>query len=115
MRSLKALFKKENHVWIACESDDLQKCFLEQAEDEGFICLNGQNPTEMFHRQFYGIDQNMSVGYVSAMNWFLSAKCPGHVISTLTGEYIIDPFRVDYGKYIAGEEDYFIHMHPSKN
>jgi len=115
MRSLQSLFKKGSHVWITCESEDLQKCFLEQAENEGFICLNGQKPTEMIHHRFYGIDQKMSLGYLSAMNWFLSAKHPGHVISVSTGEYILDPVRVDYGKFIAGGEDYIIHMHPSED
>ena len=107
MRALKSLLETEPHVWLCCATEELQIQFLEQAEAEGFICMNGQKPTELFHSPYYGIDQDMTMGYVSTMCWVLSSKYPGHVIIVGRDEHM-DPIRIDYGKYIAGETDYII-------
>ena len=109
MRSLKKLLETESHVWLACEDKDLSVRFLKQAEDEGFICLNGQKPTELFPSRFFGISKSLKLGYVSAMVWFLSAQHPGHALDVETSQHL-DPIRIDYGKYIAGREDYVIQI-----
>ena len=98
MRLLKNLVEKNNQVWIYCENRDLQEKFLKQAEDEGFLALNGQKPTELFRHQLYGINDDLTMGYLSAMIWSLTfQKCPDHIA------------RVDYGKYISDEDDYMCH------
>ena len=94
MRLLKDLIQSNSTVWIYCESEALQKHFLKQAEREGFLALNGQKPTELFHHQLYGISDDMTVGYLSAMIWSLTFRDgDSHV-------------RVDYGKYISDANDY---------
>ncbi len=99
MRSLKDLFENGAFVWIFCREEKYQVAFLEQAEAEGFLALDGQKPTELFHHQLYGIDDSMQIGYLSAMIWHMTANCKNdnHV-------------RVDYEKYIAAEEDYRVHL-----
>ena len=102
MRSLKALIEQNDSVWIYCKDEPLQVQFLEQAESEGFLALNGQKPTELFHHMLYGIDSDMTMGYLSNMCWCLTFR---------EGDTHV---RVDYGKYIAGEEDYICHTSPLK-
>ena len=63
MRNLKELFANNESVWLLCETEALQKQFLSQAEEEGFLAINGED----------------------------------------------SHFRVNYGKYIAGEDDYICH------
>ena len=104
MRSLKSLVENEDQVWLYCGTLELQKSFLEQAEKEGFMALNGQKPTELFPSKFYGISRDMTMGYVSAMCWVLSGKKPGHVIAVPSGERT-EPIKVDYGKYMGGASD----------
>ena len=98
MRLLKDLFQNNLTVWIYCENETLQKQFLTQAEKEGFHAINGQNPTDLFLHKLYGINDNMTIGYLSAMIWNLTLK---------NGDD--NHLRVDYGKYIAAEEDFFYH------
>ena len=74
MRTLKSLIENKSQVWIFCRNEDLQAAFLEQAEKEGFIALNGAKPHQLFHQKLYGINDDLTMGYLSAMIWVLSAK-----------------------------------------
>ena len=99
MRSLKELLKMSDRVWIYCENKELQKQFLVQAEEEGLLALNGESPTELVLHPLYGIHDDLTMGYLSIMCWHLSFPENG-----------ADPyFRVDYRKYVSGEEDYICH------
>lgn len=96
MRLLKDLIQNASTVWIYCESEALQKHFLKQAETEGFRAINGQKPTELFKHQLYGINDDMTVGYLSAMIWSLTFQ-------TGSDEHI----RIDYGKYISDCDNFY--------
>ena len=97
MRTLKLLIENKPDVWIYCRNECLQRYFLWQAENEGFLAINGQNPISLNHHQLYAITNNMKLGYMSAMVWVLSAK------SKIKRN---PPTRIDYEKYLAGESDY---------
>lgn len=98
MRLLKDLIENNSTVWFYCESKDSQEKFLKQAETEGFLALNGQKPTELFHQHLYGINDDMTMGYLSNMIWCLTFQ-------TGKDEHV----RIDYEKYVAEEEDYICH------
>ena len=98
MRLITDLIQNNTSVWFYCESEALQKHFLKQAEMEGFCAINGQKPTELFHHQLYGISDDMTVGYLSVMIWSLTFQCGND-------EHV----RINYEKYITGEEDYLCH------
>lgn len=98
MRLLKELITHNSTVWVYCENEALQKHFLKQAEIEGFHAINGQKPTELFHHQLYGINDDMTVGYLAVMIWTLTFQ---------TGKD--EKVRIDYGKYISDDEDYCCH------
>lgn len=88
---LKDLIDRYHDVWICCEEDYLQRLFLLQAECEGFLAINGQKPTELGLQKFYGISDDMTMGYLSSMIWSLTMKNSND-----------DHVRIDFGKYIAG-------------
>lgn len=100
MKALKSLIENNSDVWFYCSTKELQLRFLKQCEVEGFLALNGQKPTDLNPYKYYGISSNMTVGYLSAMCWFLSAKYPGGALSVASGKNITSPVRIDYEKYI---------------
>lgn len=95
MRLLSILIKDNDCVWIYCRTEALAERFLKQCEDEGFRALNGQNPASLFSHNLYGINDDMTMGYLSGMIWSLTARNSDdkHV-------------RVDYEKFISDEDDY---------
>jgi len=99
MRTLKELAIEYGNVWFYCRNEELQIRFLKQLEEEGFLALNGQKPTELFHHTLYGISDDLTMGYLSGMIWCLSAK-------NLEDKHI----RIDYQKYLEDDEDIFYHM-----
>ena len=97
--TLRELAIKYGNLWIYCRDDSLQMRFLSMAEEEGFLALNGQKPTELFHHTLYGLSDDMTMGYLSGMVWCYSARNPQ------------DPhIRIDFGKYLADEADIFYHV-----
>ena len=104
MNLLKALIEDNDTIWFYCRNERLAKCFLEQCEKEGFIALNGQKPTKLFRQKFYGIFDDMTMGYLSNMIWCLTFQ---------TG--LDDHVRIDYEKYISDADDYICHETKYKN
>jgi hypothetical protein len=102
MSKLKSLIKNKTTVWIFCRNECLQEDLLQQAEHEGFMTINGHNPSTLNHRQLYGINKDMQIGCISVIVWVQSAK-PCNRKGT--------PARIDYEKYLAGENDYSYYGH----
>ena len=98
MRLLKDLITNYSKVWIYCENEGSQEKFLKQAEEEGFLALNGQQPTELFHHHLYSINDDMTMGYLSNMIWCMTFQ-------TGMDKHV----RIDYEKYISDDEDYICH------
>ena len=106
MRTLRSLMEQCEVVWFRCETKELQMQFLQQCEDEGFLTITGDKPTKLGCNRFYGISNN-SVGYLMSMCWALGYR--GAAIDIGTGKHIKSPIRVDFGKYIAGDDDFLVH------
>lgn len=96
MKTLKEYAEEYKDVWMYCRGEELQIQFLKQMEDEGFLALNGQKPTELFHHTLYGFFDDMTMGYLSGMIWCYSAKNPED-----------DHIRIDYEKYLNDDPDVF--------
>jgi len=103
MRTLRALIENHDTVWFYCRNDYLAKKFLEQCESEGFMTLNNQKPTALFHHKFYGVFDNLTMGYLSNMIWCLTLNRSND-----------NHLRIDYEKYISDEEDYICHRMKGK-
>ena len=98
MRTLKSLIEKNKKVWFYCGTEDLQKRFLEQAENEGFVTMRGEKPSALSLHRLYGINSEGTMGYISNFIWYLSFQ---------TGSS--DILHIDYDRYISGENDYISH------
>ena len=98
MRTLKSLIEKNKKVWFYCETEDLQKEFLEQAEKEGFVTMRSENPTSLSLQRLYGINNEGTMGYISNFIWYLSFQ---------TGNK--DILRIDYDSFLSGKEDFICH------
>ena len=98
MRTLKSLIEKNKKVWFYCGTEDLQKEFLEQSEKEGFVTMRGEKPSTLSLQRLYGINSEGTMGYISNFIWYISFK---------TGNK--DILRIDYDRYISGENDYISH------
>jgi len=98
MRTLQSLIKKNMKVWFYCGTKDLQKKLLEQAEEEGFVTMRGEDPTFLSLQRLYGINSERTIGYISNFIWYLSFQ---------TGSS--DILHIDYDRYISGENDYISH------
>ena len=98
MRSLKSLIEEHEAVWIYCANESLQEQFLTQTEAEGFLARDGRKPTELARERLYGINKNMTMGYLSNLAWY-SAFQGGKD----------KPVRIEYDRFIAGDEDYLCH------
>ena len=97
MRTLRSLLENNSQVWIFCRDENLQIAFLEQADKEGFIALNGEKPVNLFHHRLYGLNPDMTMGYLSSMIWAKTLK-----INPDKDDII----RIDYEKFLAGIPDY---------
>ena len=111
MPTLRSLMEQCEVVWFCCDTKELQKQFLKQCEDEGFLTLTGGKPTALNCNRLYGISNN-SVGYLMSMCWALGYR--GAAIDIGTDKHVKVPVRVDYGKYISQEKDFLYHYPNSK-
>lgn len=94
MNKLSVLISVNEVVWIFCRNKELAERFLKQCETEGFRTLNGQKPTGLYPNRFYGIFDDFTMGYLANMIWHLTLKNED------------DHVRIDYEKFISGDEDY---------
>ena len=103
MRKLKSLAESFDTVWFYCRTERLAEEFLKQCEEEGFLTLNGQKPTLLFRHKFYGVFDDMTMGYLSNMIWCLTFQ-----------NEIDEHVRIDYEKYISDAEEYYCHKTKGK-
>lgn len=98
MRSLKLLIEKNKKVWFYCGTEELQNRFLEQAEEEGLVTMSGEKPTSLSFQHLYGINEEGRMGYISHFIWLKSFHADNK-----------DILRIDYDRFISGEDDYISH------
>lgn len=98
MRTLKSLIEKNKKVWFYCGTEDLQKEFLEMAEEEGFETMRGEDPTSLSLQRLYGINSEGTIGYISNFIWYLSFHKGNK-----------DILRIDYDSFLSGKEDFICH------
>jgi len=98
MRLLRTLIDGNDTVWFYCKTKELARKFLSQCEEEGIWTLNNQKPTTLSARKFYGLFDDLTMGYLSNMIWCLTFH-PGR------DEHV----RIDYEKYSIGAKDFICH------
>ena len=93
MRKLMDLTKlDEKGTFVYFRTPDLCKKFMRAAEDEGFTFGDGGLPSKRDTADIFAIHEDKTITYVGSI---------GHIAFQANARV-----RVDYEKYIAGEEDY---------
>ena len=100
MRTVGNLLSLDGRVWVYLSSTTLAKLFLKNAEEEGFTFGDGVKPTERDTSDIFALHPDWTIHYVGYIG-HLAFHSPDHVI----GEPLV---RVDYGKYMAGRDDYIM-------
>ena len=99
MRTIGNLTSLDGKVCVCLASQSLGELFLKNAEAEGFIFSDGTKPTEKKWESVIIVDKDWTIRYLVGMAAHMAFRNPQAVV----GEPWI---RIDYRKYIAGEENY---------
>ena len=98
MRTVADLLKHCGMIYISFENDDIRDLFMKNAEAEGFTYRDGTKPTERRISSGSGV-------FLRSNRTIMAVRYAGRVPSSAACIYRGDPM-VDYGKYIAGRDDY---------
>lgn len=85
------------HRYIYCKSKSIAKRFLQDAEAEGFAFGDGTLPTTRETSDIFALCDDFTIsytGYIGRMAFYHGGSAANIV-------------RIDYGKYLAGEDDFF--------
>ena len=102
MRNVTKLSKLNGKVYVYLKDPATTEKFLQAAEAEGFTFSNGAKPTSRPGNDLYAVNSDHTIshcGFTGHMA-FQSAK-------TVGSQELI---RVDYEKYLAGEEVYLFRI-----
>ena len=93
MRKIIELLQQYEEVWFWIDKE-YQDQFFKELIDLNVIFTNGAPVARGAIRHCMGVDNKKTVGYLSNMVWFNSFSHGN------------PPLKVNYGKYINGEDDY---------
>ena len=98
MRNVTELSKMNGKVYVYLRNEVIVRKFLKDAENEGFTFGDGEKPTVRPGNNLYVVNRDWTINYVGWAGHmaFQSAKCIGEQ----------ELIRVDYEKYLLGEEEY---------
>ena len=106
MRTITNLYNEGDTVFIRFENDAIGKSFLQDAENEG-ILMNGKTPpTKGSPNEVYMLDKNFSIHPISG---FVMSMFYNSGVEMNDGKSVV---RINYGKYINGDDDYIIKGKP---
>lgn len=104
MRKITDLLKENKRIWIQFEDDEAWELFCDEIKEEGLHFKNHDIIKRRKPLLWIAMRDDMSVAYISAMSWFMSANENAIFIGGST------PVRVNYKKYRNGENNYFVKM-----
>ncbi len=85
-------------IYMYFDSEEIYKKFLKNAEEEGFL-FNKIKPTQNSTDSIIALEHRKQLSYVGFV---------GHVAFQCNGGTNAENFyRIDYRKFLNGEEDYF--------
>ena len=100
MRTIGNLLALNGRVYVYLPSTALVTLFLKNAEAEGFTFGADRKPTESPHADIIALNMDWTlnyVGYVGHLAFGMADEVGGKKL-----------IRVDYGKYLAGRDDYIM-------
>lgn len=98
-RTVKELAKKNGRVYVYLENSEIGNQFMQQAESEGFTFTDGVRPTERCYAEIMAVNRDITINFVGT-NGRIAFGSGTKIVGN--EEFI----RVDYKKYIDGNNDY---------
>lgn len=100
MRNVTELSKLNGKVYVYLKDEMIARRFLQDAENEGFTFGDGEKPTARPGNNLYVVNRDWTISHVGWAGHmaFQSAKYVGEQ----------ELIRVDYERYLSGEEDFVI-------
>ncbi|MDO4650804.1 MAG: hypothetical protein Q4B26_19380 [Eubacteriales bacterium] len=100
MRNVTELSKLNGKVYVYLKDEVIARRFLQDAENEGFTFGYGEKPTARPGNNLYTVNRDWTISHVGWAGHmaFQSAKYVGEQ----------ELIRVDYERYLLGEDDYMI-------
>lgn len=99
-RTITNLSKLEGKVYVYLANADIGKSFMSHAKTEGFK-LGKADPTTKEAAEIMAVNPNKTINYVGSIG---SAAFHSN-LDTIGGKPFI---RIDYGKFVSGEDEYMI-------
>lgn len=99
-RTIKQLSRTDGKVYVYLANDEIGNKFMQQAESEGFTFCDGEKPTGRCYAEIMSVNKNLTINFVGSVG----RMCFGSGVTSVNGVKLV---KVDYEKYINGEEDYF--------
>ncbi len=100
-RTVKNLSEMNGRVYVYISDKETGKAFLQAAESEGFTFGDGIAPAKRDYAEIMAVNHNGTINYVGAMG----RMAFGSGTETVNGEKLL---RIDYKKYVSGEEEYYL-------
>lgn len=97
-RTITNLLALDGRIVVYLRGGNLPKIFLKNASAEGFTFRDGADPQSRQIEDMYAVHHDFTINYMGFIGHM--AFYEGFSNSNLV--------RVDYGKYIAGRDDYII-------
>ena len=98
MRTIAALLKNNPKVYVCFASNTLCRYFLKNAEEEGFAFGTSVLPTQKEPDSVLILKSDWTICYLNSISQMaFRANLPINVVNIP---------KVDYGKYLAGWDDY---------
>ena len=104
MRKLTELTNRFHRVWLYVEGEEFRQDFFRRAVNEGFKYINGSEISSKDYGILFSLHENLTIGHLSMFIWCLTFNLNQPDL----------PVRIDYKKYINGDEDYICRESPIK-
>ena len=100
MKTIFELSQLEGRVYVYLANVAVGEQFMKQAEDEGFTFGDGATPTERCYAEVMAVNKDKTINYVGT-----NGRIAFGAGAKKIGDQ--DLIRVDFAKYLTGEENYY--------
>ena len=106
MRTITNLYNEGDTVFIRFGNEAIGKRFLQDAESEGFLIKGKKPPTKGSPNEVYLLDEDFGIHPISGFVMYMFYNSG---VEMNDGKSVV---RINYGKYINGDDDYIIKGKP---
>lgn len=103
MRTIRSLLQENERVWFFLRTTEAERAFVKELTELGARYLNGNKITEQNCSPIMSVHKDLKVAHLMIMIWNASFK---KSFSQHCATELANVPKVDYEKYIKGEDTY---------